>query len=570
MTTMQVTIVLLAALTAVILTSPMSSLGADDRQEDDKIKNISDKELFASLDLTKPGLEEVSKAVASGDYKAAYRAWSAYWKKTHQVKPPSSKKPADKKLLKRAGGIMRHEIVGWGDVMIKHGPVVNFNADYGAAGKYGFHYWGWSSPLLQAYQATGDEKYLACFDELFNQWYEQRGSVRPQRVIWYELGLGIRPRRFIEYYRQPFSKRKAITHERMLKTLLGSARWLARLEKTGYRVGNWQVTGSFGLVKTGLAIPEFKEAQAWVQIGAQRIADHAERDFFKDGGHSERCPSSYMSGVYTHLMELARLLDGKEAYAKTVRRIDAKLAKSAEFWMYMVTPAGHIPGINDGQRGTLNTKRLIKAGRLFKRDDFLFVAKNLLSGKVDGPVSPPKHTSIDLRDSGFAVMRSDWTGRARYMLLNYGPDGGWHTHRDILDFEISAFSRAMAIDAGLGLTYDDPLNNPWYNASRAHNMLVVDDGEIDRSIKAQDVVWHSDASLDFFAATTLGWQKDATIERSGNKGMPLPKGKGVVWRRHVAFVKPDYWIIYDVARTTKAGHTLSWYLHSPTDGTSVG
>ncbi len=545
-------------------------VGLDPDYLDKKIKHISDKELFASMDLTRPELAKVRKAAEAADYRGAYRAWAVYWKQTHQAKPPSPQKSPSKRLLDRAAKIMRHEIRAWGDVTIKHGPVVNFDADYGVGGKYGFHKWFWSNPLLRAYRTTSDEKYLSCFDELFNQWYQQRDRISspapPQSVIWYELGLAHRGNTFIEFYRRPFSKRTLLTHERMLKTLLGSARWLFKREDTGYRKGNWQVTGSFGLANIGLAVPEFTEAQAWVRTGARRIVEHAERDFFKDGGHSERCPSSYMFGVYYKLMRSARMLEGKPAYARMVRSIDARLQQGAKFWMYLTTPEGHLSGINDGQRAVFGPGTLTEAGKLFKRKDFLFVAKNLLGGKVDGRVRSPKHTSINFADSGFAVMRSDWTPRARYMLLNYGPDRVWHTHRDILDFEISAFGRALAIDAGLGLTYDDPLNNPWYNASRAHNMLVVDDGEIDRAVaQGRDVVWDSRAGLDFFAATTHGWEKDATIVRPGDYEVPMFKGKGVIWRRHVAFVKPDYWVMYDVAWTAKEGHTLSWYLHSPTD-----
>ncbi len=537
---------------------------------DKKIKHISDEEVFASLDLARPGLEEVNNAVKARDYRRAYLAWAAYWKRTHQEKPASPQDSPSKRLLEHTAGIVRHEISGWGGITVKHGPVVNFNTDgYGAGGKAGFHYWGWSRSLLRAYHATGDEKYLACFDELFNQWYEQRDDVKSPSVfsiIWNELGAAHRAEIFIEFYRLPFSRRTALTHGRMLKTLLGSGRWLFELEKMGYDKGNWQVSGCSGLVKIGLAVPEFTEAQGWVRTGAQRIAEHAERDFFSDGCHSERCPSSYMFGVYYSLMRLARSLEDRPAFAGMVRRIDTRLARSAEFWMYLTTPEGHLPGINDGGRGVFSPKTLTQAGKLFNRKDCLFVAKNLLGGKVEGQVAPPKHTSINFPDSGFAVMRSDWSRQARYMLLNYGPDRVWHTHRDILDFEISAFGRALAIDAGLGVSYDDPLNNPWYNASRAHNMLVVDDGEIDRAVaQGRDVVWDSRAGLDFFAATTYGWDKDATIVRPGDEEVPMVKGKGVVWRRCVAFVKPDYWIVYDVAWTAKAGHTLSWYLHSPTD-----
>ena len=73
--------------------------------------------------------------------------------------------------------MVAHNITGWGGVNIQHGPVVDFNADYGRGGKYGFHYWEWSQPLLWAYMGTRDPKYLDAFDELFNQWYEQRDDV---------------------------------------------------------------------------------------------------------------------------------------------------------------------------------------------------------------------------------------------------------------------------------------------------------------------------------------------------------------------------------------------------------
>ncbi|MDY7010923.1 MAG: hypothetical protein SVV80_09260, partial [Planctomycetota bacterium] len=52
-----------------------------------KIRHISDEELFEAMDLTRPGMEDISKAVKSRDYTAAYRAWAAYWERMHQEKP---------------------------------------------------------------------------------------------------------------------------------------------------------------------------------------------------------------------------------------------------------------------------------------------------------------------------------------------------------------------------------------------------------------------------------------------------------------------------------------------------
>ena len=66
------------------------------------------------------------------------------------------------------------------------------------------------------------------------------------------------------------------------------------------------------------------------------------------------------------------------------------------------------------------------------------------------------------------------------MLINHGPTGGGHSHADSLDFQLHAFGRAMAIDSGIGRTYDDPHHAPWYIRSRSHNLLMVDDADLNR------------------------------------------------------------------------------------------
>src|SRR5206468_12633649 len=146
-------------------------------------------------------------------------------------------------------------------------PVVDFNAEYGRNGKYGFHYWSWARPLIVSFLLTNDQKYLAEFDALFNAWYEQRdrvhGGIPSLDVIWYELGLGNRSGPFLEYYCLPYENRPVQTHERMLKTLLGAARWLYREESGAYREGNWQIMGSFGMAFIGTILREFKDAPQW-------------------------------------------------------------------------------------------------------------------------------------------------------------------------------------------------------------------------------------------------------------------------------------------------------------------
>jgi hypothetical protein len=164
-------------------------------------------------------------------------------------------------------------------------------------------------------------------------------------------------------------------------------------------------------------------------------------------------------------------------------------------------------------------------------------------------------------------MRSDASPNARYMLINHGPYGGGHSHADCLSFQLHAFGRPLAIDSGIGRTYDDPNHAPWYVRSMAHNMLTVndeelgspaavgdDDDDLDRpAAVGEDVVWSTSPGVEYFAATHRGYEKS----------------KGVLHRRHIAFVRREYWIVYDVVDLLDGPRKLTWRLHLPGPGLIV-
>ncbi len=548
----------------------------DPRYFESQIKNISNEDLFLALNFDPPMLTNIERAVMKKDFRAAYETWAAYWnvkqqpkyitqnyrllidtdllKSYDEMREYAFAHPEEKEtILRSAAIILRHEICPWGDVVVKFGPTVDFNRDIGNSAKYGFHYWGWARPLNSAYILTGDQKYLAGFDELFNQWYEQRNGITgffPElNVVYYELGLGIRNRMFIEYYLLPFTGRPWKTHERMLKTILGAARWLYELQRwEGYRPGNWQIVGSYMLVQIAMVFPEFKESPAWLDIALQRLKEHLEEDFFEDGGHSERAPRNYTLLTYLSYRNLYYLLQAYDVETDFASKTRESMGKTIDWWLAMLAPTGEVPAINDSHRGLFPVGILQDGAAFYGKPEVDGVLQNLYDITVSEPVQLPKFTSRHIPASGFTVMRSDWTRDALYMNINYGKFSGFHTHLDMLDFEVYAYGKALAVDAGMGLTYDDPLYIPWYQSSRAHNMVVVNDENLDRQgIEGENVVWHSLNSLEFFAAEHRGYAKF-----------------GVHHRRNIAFVKPRYWVVFDRLKGEKDGYTLSWYFHSPT------
>ena len=549
---------------------------ADPEYVEHSVRNISDEDLFNALRGDHAGLNEALQAAGQREFKTAYERWGAYWAAKSQPKyitrdhqflldtemlkgydearTEAAGLPAERdSILARASLLKRNIIRTWGDAVIDFGPDVDFNREIGQSGKYGFHYWAWSKPLLTAFVFTQDQSYLAKFDELFHRWYEQRNTITrgfPELdVVYYELGLGTRNRAFIEYYFLPYQNRTWRTHERLLKTILGAARWLYELERwEGYRPGNWQIHGSYMLAQIAMVFPEFRESDEWLRMALMRLQEHLNQDFFEDGGHSERAPRNYTLATYLSYRNLSYLFSVYGVGDAVARDIRQRMGNTIDWWVSMLAPTGEIPAINDSHRG-LFPAFVLRDGAEFFRKPYVFgVLSNLLGMSSPGTaLTLPSFVSRHMPASGFTIMRSDWSREALYMNINYGKWNGSHTHYDMLDFELYAYGKALAIDAGLGLTYDDPLYIPWYRSSRAHNMVTVNEQNIDREkCEGRNVAWSSGGLLDYFAAEHDGYAR-----------------LGVHNRRQIVFVKPHYWLVIDDLQCDRDGDTLSWNIHTP-------
>ena len=575
-------VLLILSITAVPLASQLKFTEPSQLAHHDyllhQIKDISDHDVLQALRLEQPSLRGVDSAFRKNRFDPAFRAWGTYWSMKQQptymtqtlgflldtdflksyddALAYAHRHPQETdSLIVRARELRRNIIRPWGEYVVDFGKQVDFNREVGQSGKYGFHYWWFSRPLLMAYLLTKDTVYLDKFEELFQQWYQQRNAITrgfPELdVVYYELGLGVRNRIFIEYYLLPYNNRSVESHRNMLKTILGAGRWLYELQRwEGYRPGNWQVHGSYMLAQLALVFPEFRESNAWLSIALQRLKEHMEQDFFEDGGHSERAPRNYTLATYMAFRNLYYLLTAYHAGDDVAGEIRKRMGNTIDWWITMIAPTGEIPALNDSQRGLFPTFVLQDGAEFFRKPYMYGVLKNLYSmNQNNSSVTLPSWTSRHMPASGFTVMRTDWTPLALYMNLSYGKFAGFHTHDDMLSFEIYGYGKALAVDAGLGLTYDDPLYIPWYQSSRAHNMVVVNDRNIERKeTEGKNLVWSSGTMLDYFSG-----------EHDGYKTM------GIHVRRRIAFVKPSYWVVVDQMNCENAGDTLSWYFHSPTN-----
>ena len=80
-------------------------------------------------------------------------------------------------VIDKAEGILSREINAWHGLVRKFGRTIDFNADVGAIGQYGFHYLVWLRPLVEACVLTGEDRYAADFVEIMRQYYRQRDRL---------------------------------------------------------------------------------------------------------------------------------------------------------------------------------------------------------------------------------------------------------------------------------------------------------------------------------------------------------------------------------------------------------
>jgi Heparinase II/III N-terminus/Heparinase II/III-like protein len=444
----------------------------------------------------------------------------------------------------KADDVRNGDINGWHETTLKLGREIDFNANFGRSGQYGFHYLNWLTPLIDRYLLEREAADLERITEIVSQYYHQRTCIRRRipriHPVYYELGATAKTRVLLPAYLAAINVERPdwkLT-EAFLKLFLGFGRALDREQQSGYRPGNWQIVGSSTLFRLGAVFSQFREAHAWRRRGTAMMLAHLRRDFYPDGGHRERC---WGYGW----MSLRGVLDFYEVGRRTAflgarnRRFCLRAVRKAFRWLLKTeTPAGVMPAYGDGD--------------LFSGSAIRSAATGYLPG---AEATARSGKSLCLRPSGYAVMRDDDSPGARYLNVNFGESGGGHTHNDLLDFNLWAFGRPLLEEVARFESYDNPLDN-FFRSPQAHNQVVVDGFPMDRAhCRGTNLLWKTHPRFDFFSAS-----------HSAFLDHPLRKNPLVRITRQILFVRGEYFLICDTVEPLKGENifTLSSWLHSPT------
>jgi hypothetical protein len=528
-----------------------------------------ERDFFAQVDLARPDLAEVRKAVESNDFAAAKKAWAHHlatrdaprwlWSRRDRdaIKKVDAENfdglgkyiaPADRLLARRFNFLgvrkqLAHDL-DWQQGAGEWTDVLNR-----------FEYW---QTLGYAYWASGNEKYAADFVYLLKSWIaknpvpaEVETSWKTPGTSWRTLETGIRAQNWFDAM-QLFMDSPSFDADAkylMTRSLIEHARRL-QAHEMAFRAGNWQIAECAGLATVGIMLPEMKSAAAWRQRGLDYLVEHMRRDVYPDGGQRELTPGYHiwMINQFLSISLLARV-NGYETPGLLQRH-----EKMFEFLMALSKPDRRVPPFGDS--GSPSIVDAMGLGALvYGRADMRYLASQRCSESaiwLFGPgiferyaklkPSEPAMRSMFLPDSKYMVMRSGWDIDDRYLLLDAAPWGGVQGHHDRLQVVAYAGGRDLLVDPG-NYSDDQPLSSTYFRTTEAHNVLMID-GQEQPGVDPQVLAWDVKPQAQFAAAA---------IEKNGFRQ-----------QRSVLFVKPDYWLVADfVSGPDEDAHEVKRLFHFP-------
>ncbi len=397
----------------------------------------------------------------------------------------------------------------------------------------------WLWDLAAAYFLTGNEKYARDFELILSDWFPQNPMMKWKNEsdpVWRLIDSSLRLTASWLDALTVFFPSDAISADlkwKMLASIHDHAQFLMHFRSPGR---NHLMQETFGLMAAAAVLPEFKMSEKWLGIAKLRLDRVLTEEIYPDGGYNE-LSTFYHRFVIRIVQQIADFAE--ENGVKLTDLFYERLEEMYEFLMYLSWPDGTMPAMNDGFHAK-NMRVLYDApAKTFARPDFKFFAT---AGK-EGTEPPAK--SIEFPYSGIYVMRSDWSSDARYLIVDAGLFGSSHGHEDKLSFELFAFGKPFIIESG---TYTYVYNrwHQYFESSFAHNTIVVDQRSqlrhadeknwVSSPPQKQPNVWISNQNFDYL--------ESRYDEGYGNRKEDVLRG--ITHTRRILFVKPDYWILWDI------------------------
>ncbi len=516
-----------------------------------------DEFLRKALNLKRPGLAAVRRALRDKDHDRAWRALFSYFAKRRRPQDPALEawKRVERSAVGRAVRSAREDLADW-----RVNGKVDWDHDNRPSRADWEKYWSrgrmhhlrlWAA----AAECSGKAELRRAVARSFLEWFEDRPVPElPHLKYWHqgthgfnwrELEVATRGRFLISLFLA--AVRWPRVSEAFLRKLLISIRQHLDYLRTyyatfGFIEGNHQNHHSEAPLAAGVLLPELRGASCWRALGLRICREHIKSDFDVDCVQNEYSAAyhSNVLGIYLDAYEILKV--NRQAMPGW---LDSSVRKMAEFVFYATGPDGWRLLVNDSGPG--------KSEPLRKR-----AARSLAMPELLGPGGGKgKRCRLGLSKAyfpaGLAFMRSDASKDATCVVLDATKHNSGHWHAGKPNLLIQSGSQQLACEHIFG-DYDDPSFWQYFHNAQAHNTVMVD-GEGDGVPESPWRYSHiSKPDLNFFVGG-----KRVDIARATTDGFHRMKPR-VNFERTVIFVKPGLVLVHDVL-DSRGEHCYEWLMH---------
>lgn len=527
---------------------------------------LKDADFFARVNLNYPGLSLVKQRVAENNLPEAKRLYVEFLRGRSDytffvptilnASYPAGRRENSSSTAELA---LNYTFEGFGDkytfpgdVNWKLNPFNNVEWVFGINRHYELR------SLANAFYVYGNPIYSRKLNELLLDWLEDEPiPTSPKEPVWRTLEAGIRVADTWPYMWAQAIKAPELDNETIFL-------WVKSWMEHGYFLSqyngslNWLIKESHGLYTIAVFFPEFSESENWEILASTRLETQLSQDFYPDGVLTELTPH-YHRLVVDDILNIYKL--GKINKRNLSDQLTDNLEAFFSYLLKIMMPNRLTPGVNDNDlnENVAELMHIWEDEGLKYRDDFAWIASNGVSGSV------PAYTSVYLPWAGQAVMRENWSTNSNYLMMECGPFGtGAHQHEDKLGITLAPYGVTMVSEAGT-YTYDNSSFRNYCLSSAAHSVVLIDKRGQKRGLLQSNyqrinkpdssVVWQSNKVFDYVAASFGA----ADAERFGTTSRLFNLG---VWKRHVIYIKPDIFVIFDVIQPNdNLTHTYESLFH---------
>jgi len=458
--------------------------------------------------------------------------------------------------------------------------------------------------LAQAFNISGNKKYLEKFKYFLNEWFEQNPFMLG--VNWassLEMAVRLINWTICWHLTNEFLDTNLI--EIWLDSIYRHC-WFIDRNLSSYSSANNHLIGeAAGLFIASTALPKFKPSQKWQLKAYRTLIQECERQNYHDGVNKEQAVS-YQQFVLDFLL-LSGII-GKSHNRMFPARYWSTIEKMLEYLAVLEDTGGNLPRFGDeddgyvvdlGQKEYGTYRSLLNTGAIiFNRKDFLaedgeiddktavflnigdysmdIVLKELRkehhtrnnifyqtpeSRKIVTLLEPSSTGKavlpLEFKEGGYYIMGSSFnTPREQKLVFDCGPLGylsiAAHGHADALSFFFSAGGCPIFVDPG---TYAYHANKEWrdyFRGTSAHNTVQVD-GK-DQSTIAGNFMWSHKAN------TRLLYNDCPTGVKGCHDGYGKLKDR-VIHSREILYDEGiNTWKIIDELECIKA-HNIDIHFH---------